>query len=143
MKLYGITVLSAFLLAGISVSAVPVLAQTVLTDREAAKVLRFERLNATQTRVSGVITNTSPHRVKDVELLVQYHWLWNNERHPGQDSPGRVFTVKLDKELAPGETAPFSYTPPQLPNRTDGTFMPEVDIASFTVLIPQQRSAQR
>jgi hypothetical protein len=143
MNVYATMILSAFLLAGISFSAVPVLAQTVLTDREASKVLRFERLDATPTRVSGVIMNTSPHRVRDVELLVQYHWLWNNERHPGQESPGRTFTVKLDKELAPGETAPFSYTPPQLPNRADGTFMPEVDIGSFTVVIPQQRAAQR
>jgi hypothetical protein len=118
-------------------------AQKLLTSDEAAKVLRFDNLNVSTNSISGMLVNTSPHRVKDIELLIQYHWLWDNERHPGQDSPGRTFTLKLDKELSPGGTLPFSYRPPQLTQRSDGRFMPEVDIGGFAVVIPQQRSAQR
>jgi hypothetical protein len=52
--------------------------------------------------------------------------------------------MKLDRELAPGETVQFSYTPdPRLPRRSDGRFMTEVDVGAFSVVVPQQRSAQR
>lgn len=119
-------------------------AQTVLTGEEASNTLKLEQVNTTPDKVSGVIVNSSPHRVRDVTLLVQYHWLWKNERHPGQDSPGRLDTVRIDKELAPGESLPFSYSPRSpLPQRNDGYFMPEVDVGGFTVIVPQKRSAQR
>jgi hypothetical protein len=122
----------------------PAGAQTVLSGGEAQQVLRIESLTASPDRVSGVLVNASPHHIKDVQLLIQYHWLWTNERNPGQDSPGRAATVKLDRELMPGETVQFSYTPdPRLPQRGDGHFMTEVDVAAFSVVIPQQRFAQR
>jgi hypothetical protein len=120
----------------------PVSAATVLTSEEASKVIRFENLNITPSKVSGVIANKSPHTVKDVEILIQYHWLWENERNPGPESPGRAALIKLDRVLEPGQSVPFSYTPlPALPSRSDGRFMPEVDIAGFALIIPQQ-SAQ-
>jgi hypothetical protein len=118
-------------------------AQTVLTGAEASKVIRFRNLNATPDKVSGEIVNASPHAVRDVQLLVQYHWLWNDERNPGQDSPGKTIRVDLHEELKPGESMPFSYMPsPPLPQRTDGRFMPEVDVGGFTVVVPQQRAAR-
>jgi hypothetical protein len=118
-------------------------AQTVLTASEAAKVLRFQNLNVTPERISGTIINESPHMVRDVQLLIQYHWLWENERNPGQNPPGRAVTVNLDKELKPGDSVPFSYTPsPPLPQRRDGQFMPEVDVAGFTVVVPQRTAAR-
>jgi hypothetical protein len=90
-----------------------------------------------ESRISGVIANRSPHPVKDIEVVIQYHWLWQNERHPGTDSPGRAVTIKLDQTLKPGESTPFSYAPsPQLPSRADGRFMPEVDIGGFSVIVP-------
>ena len=87
-------------------------------------------------KVSGVIVNNSPHTIRDVRLLIQYHWLWRNERSPGTDSPGRTVVVQLREELNPGKPHPFLYTPEfALPTREDGFFMPEVDIAGFTTVV--------
>ena len=118
-------------------------AQTALTEAEASKVVKIQNLNATPARISGVIANASAHTVKDVQLLIQYHWLWNNEWNPGQNPPGRAVTVNLDKELKPGETMPFSYKPmPPLPERKDGRFIPEVDVGGFTTVIPQRMATR-
>lgn len=137
-----------FILAGMAILMVvgfgAASAQTVLTSTDAAKVLKVEQLNAGADRISGVIANASPHTVRNVLLLVEYHWLWNNERHPGQDSPGRTETIRIDKELAAGASTPFSYTPsPPLARRSDGQFMPEVVVGGFTVVVQPSRTAQK
>jgi hypothetical protein len=86
-------------------------AQTVLTSAQASNVLEIEDLKMTPSRVSGVVTNRSPHTVKDVELVVQHHWLWQDEFNPGQDSPGRVATIRLRGPVGPGQSVSFDYTP--------------------------------
>jgi hypothetical protein len=87
--------------------------------------------------ISGELVNHTPHIVRDVELLIQFHWLWKNEFKPGKDSPGRTDILKIDKELKPGEAAAFRYVPnPPLPKRDGGGFEPEVTIGGFTVVVP-------
>jgi hypothetical protein len=114
-------------------------AQEVETRNEASRSVALQNVNLAEPTISGVIVNQSPHEIRNVELLLQYHWLWKNEFKPGQDSPGRVVTVKLDKELQPGQSLPFTYTPqPPLPSRSDGHFEPEVIVSGFTAVIPQQ-----
>ena len=117
-------------------------AVTVLNSQEAVKALSVEKLDITPTKISGVIVNKTPHTIKDVQLMIQYHWLWTDERHPGQDSPGTMVIIRLNEQLEPGESHSFSYTPHfALPSRKDGSFMPEVDIAGFTTVVQQQASA--
>ena len=112
-------------------------AQAVLDPQEAAKLLTIRNLTATPSLVSGEIVNRTPHTVRDIELLIQFHWLWKNEFKPGPDSPGRTDTLKIAKELKSGEAIPFRHTPdPPLPKRNDGWFEPEVTVGSFTVVIP-------
>jgi hypothetical protein len=114
----------------------------VLTGKEAAKVIEVENVNISPEKVSGVLANKSPHIVRDVELLIQNHWLWADEYNPGTDSPGRAEYVRLNQTIEPGKRVPFSYKPsPPLPTRTDGRFVTEVDLASFTVVIPQDKAA--
>ncbi|MGH7853177.1 MAG: hypothetical protein ACREP3_07025, partial [Candidatus Binatia bacterium] len=98
-------------------------AQRVLSPEHAAKVVSIKNLKATPSEVSGVIVNNTPHTIREIEVLVEYHWLWANEFKPGAESPGHVATVKLDKELSPGESTAFRHVPnPPLPNRQDGRF---------------------
>ena len=112
-------------------------AQTLLDPSEAAKSVKIENLAVNDNQISGVVVNKSPHTLRNLELRMQYHWLWNNEFHPGTDSPGRVITITLDRELRPGESMTFSYRPePPLPARADGRYMPEVTVAGFSVVIP-------
>ena len=117
-------------------------AETVLSSQEASRALSFEKLDVNPSRISGVITNKTPHTIKDVQLMVQYHWLWKDERNPGADSPGRTVILPLNEQLEPGESHRFTYTPEfSLPSRDDGYFMPEVDVAAFTTVVQQRASA--
>ncbi|HEX6174568.1 MAG TPA: hypothetical protein VF089_11180 [Candidatus Binatia bacterium] len=118
-------------------------AQTVLSSQEASRALSFEKLDVNPSKVSGVIANKTPHTIKDVQLMVQYHWLWKDERNPGKDSPGRTVIIPLKEQLEPGESQWFSYTPEfSPPSRNDGYFMPEVDVAAFTTVVRQQARAR-
>jgi hypothetical protein len=141
MKLRTIIFSSAMVLVLSAVA--PIGAQNVLTGQQASRVLSFENLDMNASKISEVITNKTPHTIRDVQLLIQYHWLWQNERNPGHDSPGRSAIIKLDETFAPGQSHRFSFTPqPPLPSRNDGRFMPEVDVAAFTTVVPQQVSAR-
>jgi len=112
-------------------------AQTVLSAGDAAKSVTIQDLKATTSLVSGVVANHSPHAIRDIDILVQYHWLWENEFKPGQQPPGQAALVRLEKDLQPGQSVSFRYTPaPPLPERNDGRFEPEVTIAGFTVVVP-------
>ena len=118
-------------------------AETVLSSQEVSRALSFEKLDVNPSKISGVIANKTPHTIKDVQLMIQYHWLWKDEQNPGQDSPGRTVIISLNEQLEPGESHPFSYTPQfSLPSRNDGYFMPEVDVAGFTTVIQQQAYAR-
>jgi hypothetical protein len=108
-----------------------------LLGPEEAKSVAIKDLKADASEVSGVIVNNTPHTIREIEVLIQYHWLWANEFKPGLESPGRVASLKLDKDLLPGESTTFRYVPnPPLPNRQDGRFDPEVVVAGFTIVIP-------
>jgi hypothetical protein len=121
----------------------PVYAETVLTSQQAAKALSLDKLEVSPAKITGRVTNKTPHTIKDVQLMIQYHWLWRNERNPGQDSPGRTVIISLHEQLEPGESHDFNYAPQlPLPSRHDGHFMPEVDVAAFTTVVHQRASAR-
>jgi hypothetical protein len=111
-------------------------AQTLLTSEEAAKSVALEKIEVTPAGVSGIIVNKTPHIVRNVEVLVQYHWLWENEFKPGTNSPGQTATVRLNQELQPGQSAPFRHALDAGADRKDGRFLPEVMIGGFTVVTP-------
>jgi hypothetical protein len=135
-RLHPLLFVAATILAFSSGAGV-VSAQTVLSSSEAAKTVSIKDLNATPSAVSGVVANHSPHAIRDIEILVQYHWLWGNEFKPGRQPPGESTIIKLDKELKPGESVIFRHVPaPPLPERKDGRFTLEVTVAGFTVVIP-------
>ena len=111
-------------------------AQVVLNPEEAAKIVAIEDLRVSPAGVSGVIVNRTPHPIRDVEVVVQYHWLWNNEFKPGNDPPGQTIIQRIDKELQPGQSAPFSHTLTSGGDRKDGRFVPEATVGAFTVVVP-------
>ena len=117
--------------------------QTVLAPQEAARIVQLQDLKVTPSLVSGVVVNNSPHVIREIQVLIKYHWLWANEFKPGLDSPGRVFALKVDKELKPGESTAFRFTPdPPLPQRQDGQYDPEVGVASFTIVSSDATTAR-
>ena len=102
----------------------------------ASEKVAIRKVEVKGNAISGEVTNKSPHPIRNIELLVQYHWLWNNEFKPGRESPGKAVFVALDKELRPGESATFSVPVDSPETRADGYYMPEVTLAGFTEIIP-------
>ena len=111
--------------------------QIVLNEQEAEKIVAVRNLTAKPSLITGEIVNRTPHVVRDINMLIQFHWLWKNEFKPGTDSPGRLDVLVIPQELKPAESIAFRYTPdPPLPDRKDGWFEPEVTIGGFSVVVP-------
>jgi hypothetical protein len=132
-----------------ALSAVPLVwsvespAQAILDQEQAARTLAIRKLDATASQVSGEVVNMTPHTVREIELWVQYHWLWKNEFKPGSEPPGRTDVVRINQEIAPGRSATFRHTPnPPLPARQDGWFEPEITVAGFTSVIPADMTSR-
>lgn len=115
----------------------PSFSQTVVSQQQAASVLVIEKLAAQDGVVSGEIHNESNNTVRDLQLFIRYNWLWQDEFHPGKDSPSVAFYPTLSGELAPGKSLSFNFTPePPLEKRSDGQFeTPSVSIAGFASII--------
>ena len=83
--------------------------------------------------VSGTVYNGSGVSIRDVELLVSHVWAWSNERHPGENNPGRSSRVEVSGEIPAMGSVTFSYVPePPLPARADGRFQTTAAVQSFT-----------
>jgi hypothetical protein len=106
-------------------------------QKEAANhVVEIRNLQVKDNVISGEVINKSPHPIRDLELLVQYHWLWADEFKPGVESPGKAVIAKLDKEFPPGQSARFSVpVDPPPPVQAKGRYMMEVSIAGFSEII--------
>lgn len=105
-----------------------------LSRAEAAAELEIRGLKAEPDgSVSGVIHNNTQAVMKDIKLLVKHTWYWKNERHPGEDSPGRSEYIAVQGEIPPGGDLPFSHAAnPPLASRSDGTFKTTVGVQEFT-----------
>ena len=134
----------AKILAIIAVSVSPSLSfgqVKIASNEAAASVVEIRNVTEANNAITGEVINKSFYNLRNIELLLQYHWLWTNEMHPGANSPGRSVYLSLDKEIRPGERATFTYRPdPPLPVRPDGRYVSEVSLAGFSQVIPQPGS---
>ncbi len=103
---------------------------------EAAQTIVINDLRVQEGAVSGTIVNKSSATVRGVELLLRQVWLWNDERHPGTDSPGRTQPFTFGGDVAPHASAPFTFQTPPLPQRSDGRFVTTMDVTGFTEVGP-------
>jgi len=107
--------------------------ETLVPGAEVTSSIGIDRLKTQDGTVSGILLNRSGRTVRDVRLLIRQVWLWKNERHPGDDSPGRVDFYTVPNEIPAGGSVPFQYQPsPPLPRRSDGRFKTEVEVVGFT-----------
>ena len=142
-RLRGIIVLGGAALG--LVWAPPLRAESVDVSPETQVVSPDEMSRTVQVRdvrrdgdgVAGTIVNNSAKPVRDVQLLIKYNWLWNDERRPGTDSPGRAAYQTVPGEIAPGESRQFTYRPEEpLPRRSDGRFEPSVQVSGVVEVTP-------
>jgi len=108
------------------------LASAILHPSGVAPTIVINDLTVREGSVSGVVVNTSSGRIRRVQLLLRQAWLWNDERHPGADSPGRTLPVTLRTDVAPNGSAPFVFQTPPLARRFDGRFVTTMDVVGFT-----------
>jgi hypothetical protein len=108
-------------------------AETLISGQEAAAVVVPSDITARDGTVSGVLLNQSGRLVRDVQLLIRHEWLWNDERHPGDDSPGRTENYTVRDQIPPGGSIRFTYREPApLPQRSDGRFKTSAEVVGFT-----------
>ena len=108
----------------------------LVAPSEAAQTVVINDLTVRDGSVSGIVVNKSSATVRGVELLLRQTWLWNNERHPGTDSPGRTLPFTLAGDVAPNASAPFAFQTPPLAQRSDGRFVTTMDVTGFTEVGP-------
>jgi hypothetical protein len=108
----------------------------VVQPSEAARTIVINDLNVQEGSISGTIVNKSSATVRGVELSLRQAWLWNDERHPGTDSPGRTLPFTLGADVAPNASAPFAFQTPPLAQRSDGRFVTTMDVTGFSEVGP-------
>lgn len=135
-----VPVLSAFLAGGLGILSERVLAATLISQEQASsQAVSIRNLSVKDGVVSGELVNNSSRTLRDVQLLIRSIWLWNNEMHPGADSPGDAVYYTVEGDIPPGGNKPFTYRPASpLPSRADGHFEVVVSIAGFAEIIPQK-----
>ncbi|MCX8071232.1 MAG: hypothetical protein N3C12_02095 [Candidatus Binatia bacterium] len=105
----------------------------VTNPQEIAAVLTVRDVRVDGDVVRATLVNQSPRRLADVRLLIRHSWLWNNERNPGSDNPGRTDTYTIPDEIPAGGTYNLVYKiVPPLPRRHDGRFVTTVELIGFT-----------
>jgi hypothetical protein len=114
------------------------IAEIVMSPEQALQSIRLLNVTVQNEIVSGEIVNTSPWPLRDVELLVQHRWHWMNEFRPGEDNPGIAVFHKVEREIPPGGSVPFTYRQPSpLPTPTGGQFETVVSVAGFEQIMRQ------
>jgi len=126
--LAGVVVLFAGLQAARAVT------ESFVSGQEAASTVSVRDLQLQNGTVAGVLVNNSPRLVRHLRLLVRVPWLWNDERHPGDYSPGRADFYSVDQDVPPGRSVPFTVQlSPPLAERSDGRYeAPIVQVVGFT-----------
>ncbi|GIW44376.1 MAG: hypothetical protein KatS3mg077_1658 [Candidatus Binatia bacterium] len=105
----------------------------VTSAQDIGAVLTVRDVRVEGDVVRATLVNHSPRRLADVRLLIRHAWLWNNERNPGPDNPGRTETYTLPDEIPAGGTYTLVHKiAPPLPRRSDGRFVTTVEVIGFT-----------
>jgi len=121
----GLTIASAFARDG----RPPEVAHAV--DVNAAVTLSFEVTE--DGTITGTMKNNTGRKIGDVEVLVEYAWIWARDTNHGDDNPGWSMTYTLPVELAPGASVPMNLTPLHpLPDREDGHFLISAKVLGYT-----------
>ena len=110
-------------------------AQNVITQTAVAQVVKLEDLSLTATAISGFVSNRSPDDLRDIQLLIRYTWLWQDETKPGNIDPSTSVLHVLDRQLKPGERANFRFSPtPPLSKIAGGRFIITVSVMAYTAV---------
>ena len=138
----ALSVLGFFALACLSFGAFsPTAWAQAIRDREqTARIVSVEKVSVTDGSVSGEVINHSKNALRDVQLLIRYIWLWDNETKPGRNDPSVSDYYNLPGEIPAGGRASFTFKPSQpLAKASGGHFETSAAIAGFSeVFLPSR-----
>ena len=133
MRSLRLVTLVAALGAALVAAPVPAADRTLIGDEASSSIALRDVQARDDGVVTGVLVNRSTRLVRDVRLLVRHTWLWKNELHPGEESPGRVAYHLVPVDVPPAGSVEFRYHPdPPLPERSDGRFETTVEVVGLT-----------
>lgn len=125
--------LAAGLTAASADSGLKVGVSGIIDRGEVRSVLEVTDVRAANGRVTATLVSRSSMQIRDIQLAVRHAFLWNDERNPGTDNPGRTEYFLVLGEIEPNGSLTFEYqADPPLPQRTDGSFQTSIEIAAFT-----------
>jgi len=99
----------------------------VVTPTEMQQLVDVRGARNTLEGVSGQLVNLTDSALENVRLVVEDRFLWNNERHPGAESPGQATSVVIDR-VPPHGVVDFTVQRPEPPDRPDGHFETVVQV---------------
>lgn len=83
--------------------------------------------------IEATLRNNTGRKIGNVEVLVEYAWIWMRDFNHGDDGPGYSTKHTLPVELAPGASMPLNITPLHpLAERDDGHFMISAKVIGYT-----------
>lgn len=101
-------------------------------DMNAAVSLSGIEVGADGT-IEATLRNNTGRKVGDVEVLVEYAWIWTNDFNHADDDPGYSTKHTLPVELAPGASMPVNITPlHRLAERDDGRYLISAKVVGYT-----------
>ena len=134
--------LGFFVLACLSLAAFHSIAwaQAVRDREQSSRIVSVENVSVTDGSVSGEVVNRSRNTVRDLQLLIRYIWLWDNETKPDKDDPSRSFYYSLPGEISLGGRTSFTFKPSQpVTNVSGGHFETSASVAGFSeVFLPSR-----
>lgn len=127
----------------IAVLAVFALAEPLAaSERRPPQVVRSDDMNAAVSlaievtedgAIAGTMRNNTGRKIGDVEVLVEYAWIWAKNKNVPDATPGWSTTYTLPVELTPGESVPMNLPPLHpLPDRDDGHFLISAKVVGYT-----------
>ena len=112
------------------------------SERRQPQVVRSDDMNAAVSlaievtddgAIEGTLRNNTGRKIGDVEVLVEYAWIWAKNSNVPDTSPGWSTTYTLPVELTPGESVPMNLAPLHpLPDRDDGHFLISAKVVGYT-----------
>ena len=141
LRLWNNGLLAASLASGFLLIPGIARAQLATTSANLEAALTVQNVTMNGNRLLGEITNNSGQKLRDISLMLQHSWRWQDGRDPKIEVPIDAVLLKLKKDLLPGETAAFTHFV-LLPENTrkDGQFVTDVSVAAFSIVPPEETS---
>lgn len=112
------------------------LAETVeIADEDRNSPVQVAGASLQGNTVSGTLTNRGDVEVRDIRVLVDIAFLWTDETHPGEDSPGRAVVFTVAGPVPPNGRLKFDLHPdPPVEPRRDGRYQPNVRVMGYRTI---------